>query len=90
MLQLLEDPIFIPIQQLEKNTETNEPEEFSEIERNMKLGKEGSLRIEKAKDGKPRVGMHMCCENYPSSLFAQNVESLYMFLNRFKQHHYIV
>ncbi|XP_060584904.1 voltage-dependent calcium channel subunit alpha-2/delta-3-like [Ruditapes philippinarum] len=52
---LLEDPIFIPIQQLEKNTETNKPEEFSEIERNMKLGKEGSLRIEKAKDGKPRT-----------------------------------
>jgi hypothetical protein len=63
-LQLLEDPIFIPIQQLEKNTETNKPEEFSEIERNMKLGKEGSLRIEKAKDGKPRV----CTDkNYKSS-----------------------
>jgi len=54
-IQLLEDPIFIPIHQLETNMK-NQPEEFFIIEQAMKLGKEGFLRIERASDGKPRVG----------------------------------
>ncbi|XP_052774120.1 voltage-dependent calcium channel subunit alpha-2/delta-3-like isoform X2 [Mya arenaria] len=53
---LLEDPIFIPIEKLEQNQrKNNEPLEFSLIVQDMKLGKEGSLRIDKAVDGKPRT-----------------------------------
>ncbi|XP_052254694.1 voltage-dependent calcium channel subunit alpha-2/delta-2-like isoform X2 [Dreissena polymorpha] len=51
---LLEDPIFIPIQQLEQNKKTL-PEEFSLIEEAMRQGKEGSMRIERSIDGKPRT-----------------------------------
>lgn len=53
-LQLLEDPIFIPIHQLEQDKE-RQPAEFSKIEQALRQGKEGQLRIEKAIDGKPRV-----------------------------------
>ena len=56
-LQLLEDPIFIPINQLEQNKK-NQPEEFSVVEKAMRAGKQGSLRIEKAPGGKPRVSVY--------------------------------
>ena len=52
--QLLEDPIFIPINQLEQNKK-NQPEEFSIVEKAMTSGKQGSLTIDKASGGKPRV-----------------------------------
>ncbi|KAL3869469.1 hypothetical protein ACJMK2_042147 [Sinanodonta woodiana] len=51
---LLEDPIFIPIHQLEQDKEGN-PQEFSTIEQNMRAGKMGKLRIAKARDRIPRV-----------------------------------
>ena len=54
--QLLEDPIFIPISQLEQDKD-GKPEEFRIIETNMREGKVGSLLIEKAKDGQPRVSL---------------------------------
>jgi len=54
--QLLEDPIFIPIQQLEQDKE-RKPEEFNEIEQAMREGKVGQLRIEIARDGEPRVSV---------------------------------
>ena len=53
-LQLLEDPIFIPINQLEQGKK-NQPEEFSVVEKAMRAGKQGFLRIKKASGGKPRV-----------------------------------
>ncbi|KAL4236042.1 hypothetical protein ACF0H5_004428 [Mactra antiquata] len=76
---LLEDPIFIPIQQLEKNKE-NQPEEFSEIERNMTLGKEGSKFIEKAIDGKPRTYYYAGLNNSEYSFAYSIAESDMEFL----------
>ncbi|XP_050400585.1 voltage-dependent calcium channel subunit alpha-2/delta-2 [Patella vulgata] len=51
--KLLDDPIFIPISRLEQDNNGN-PSEFSTILRDMKAGKTGTIRIEKAKGGKPR------------------------------------
>lgn len=53
-LQLLEDPIFIPVSQLEQDRDGN-PAEFSLIEEGMRKGETGICFIEKAKDGKARV-----------------------------------
>ncbi|CAH1773823.1 unnamed protein product [Owenia fusiformis] len=51
--KLLDDPIFIPIQQLEQDKKGSPPE-FSTVLREMKAGKTGSLRIEKARRGTPK------------------------------------
>ena len=52
-LQLVDDPIFIPIEQLEQKG--GKPAEFSEVVREMKAGKTGHLRIKKARKGLGKV-----------------------------------
>lgn len=51
---LVDDPIFIPISQLERDKDGNPPE-FGLIEKEMKAGKTGQKRIEKSKQGYPRT-----------------------------------
>ncbi|PVD23318.1 hypothetical protein C0Q70_16586 [Pomacea canaliculata] len=52
-VQLLEDPIFIHINQLEMFK--GKPVEFQQLERHMMAGDTGNLHISKAIDGKPRT-----------------------------------
>ena len=52
-LQLLEDPIFIPISQLEMHL--GKPAKFLELQKHMLAGETGMIRFPKARDGKPRV-----------------------------------
>ena len=49
----MDDPIFIPIQQLEMKK--GEPAEFSYVVRDMKLGLTGQQRILKARRGRGKV-----------------------------------
>ena len=51
--QLLEDPIFIPISQLEMHL--GKPAEFLELQKQMLAGEIGMLKFPKARDGKARV-----------------------------------
>ncbi len=53
-LQLVDDPIFIPILQLEMDKEGH-PAEFAQVVDAMQLGKTGRLRIEKARKGRYKV-----------------------------------
>ncbi len=46
----MEDPIFIPIEQLEQDKEG-----FSQIVMDMVAGKTGSLRVEQARKGRGKV-----------------------------------
>ena len=66
-LQLVDDPIFIPIEQLEQKG--GKPAEFSEVVREMKAGKTGHLRIKKARKGLGKVRSVVVVElgNYLSS-----------------------
>ncbi|ESO88121.1 hypothetical protein LOTGIDRAFT_165858 [Lottia gigantea] len=60
--KLLDDPIFIPISKLERNSKGHS-EEFAIIEREMKAGKTGSMTIMKAKDGKQRKYYYAALNN---------------------------
>ena len=59
LLQLVDDPIFIPILQLEMDKKGH-PAEFAQVVKEMQLGKTGHLRIEKARSGRGKVGMNQC------------------------------
>ena len=58
-LQLLEDPIFIPISQLEMHL--GKPAEFLELQKHMLAGETDMIRFPKARDGKPRVKLSDFC-----------------------------
>lgn len=49
----MDDPIFIPIEQLEQKG--GEPEEFTEVIAAMKAGLTGHVKIERAQRGKAKV-----------------------------------
>ena len=49
----MDDPIFIPIEQLEQNKDGH-PIEFSQIIRDMKEGREGQLYIPNARKGRDK------------------------------------
>lgn len=53
-IQLVDDPIFIPIEQLEQD-KNGEPAEFSNVVKDMKAGKTGYRKIHKARKGKGKV-----------------------------------
>ena len=59
LFQLVDDPIFIPILQLEMDKKGH-PAEFATVVKEMQLGKTGHLRIEKARSGRGKVGMNQC------------------------------
>jgi len=52
--QLVNDPIFIPIEQLEMNKD-GQPVEFLNIIKEMKAGKTGSIKVPRARKGKGKV-----------------------------------
>ena len=58
-LQLLEDPIFIPISQLEMHK--GEPAEFLELQKRMLAGETDTIWFPKARDNKPRVSTLLFC-----------------------------
>ena len=51
LLQLVDDPIFIPISQLEQSRESRQ------MEADMKAGRKGHLRIEEGRKVKGRVSL---------------------------------
>ncbi len=53
--QLVDDPIFIPIEQLEQKG--GKPAAFSEVVSEMKAGHTGHKRIENARKGRGKVGV---------------------------------
>ena len=53
-VQLVDDPIFIPVSQLEQDKDGH-PAEFSKVEADMKAGKTGHLHIQKARKGRRKV-----------------------------------
>ena len=53
LFQLVDDPIFIPIEQLEQKD--GKPEEFSSVVQDIKAGKTGHLRIEKGRKAVHKV-----------------------------------
>ena len=53
ILQLVDDPIFIPIEQLE--LKNGKPAEFSQVMKDMMARKSGHLRIEKGRKGLKKV-----------------------------------
>ena len=53
-LQLVNDPIFIPIEQLEMNKD-GQPVEFLDVMREMKAGHTGSITVPRARKAKGKV-----------------------------------
>ena len=54
LFQLVDDPIFIPILQLEMD-KNGHPAEFAQVVKEMQLGKTGKIRIENARKGRGKV-----------------------------------
>jgi len=53
-VQLVTDPIFIPIEQLEQDKDGN-PKEMSQVIKEMKDGLTGSMKIPRARKAKGKV-----------------------------------
>ncbi|XP_063400495.1 voltage-dependent calcium channel subunit alpha-2/delta-2-like [Mytilus trossulus] len=74
---LLEDPIFIPVSQLEMDNNGK----FSKVLKNMMIGREGMVEIEKAKDGKKRT-YYYAALNESEYSFAYSLADTDMFVRR--------
>jgi hypothetical protein len=53
-LQLVNDPIFIPVEQLEQDKD-GRPAKFSDVVRDMKASRTGNLVVPRARKGKGKV-----------------------------------